>query len=47
MGMVEGTVTGDGNTSTLRHYYLSSAKLDAQRFAAVVRAHWRIENSLH
>jgi predicted transposase YbfD/YdcC len=25
----------------------SSAKLDAQTFAAVVRAHWSIENRLH
>jgi len=47
IGMVEATVTRDGRTSTLRRFYLSSARLDAVRFAAVVRAHWRIENSLH
>jgi predicted transposase YbfD/YdcC len=47
MAMVEATVTRDAKTTTLRRYYLSSARLDAQRFAAAVRAHWRIENSLH
>lgn len=47
IGMVEATVTRDGRTTTLRRYYLSSVAMDAQRFAAAVRAHWRIENSLH
>jgi predicted transposase YbfD/YdcC len=47
LGMVEATVTRDGKTSTLRRFYLSSARLDAAAFAAAVRAHWRIENSLH
>ncbi len=47
IGMVEATVTRDGTTSTVRRYYLSSTRLDAERFAAAVRAHWRIENSLH
>ena len=47
LGMVEATVTRDGKTSTLRRFYLSSARLDATAFAAAVRAHWRIENSLH
>lgn len=47
IGLVEATVTRDGATSTVRRYYLSSARLDAVRFAAAVRAHWRIENSLH
>ena len=47
IGMVEATVKRDARTSTLRRYYLSSAPMDAQRFAAAVRAHWRIENSLH
>ena len=28
-------------------YYISSAKLDTSRFAAAVRGHWGIENSLH
>ncbi len=47
IGMVEATVTRDGKTSTERRYYLSSARMDAEGFAAAVRAHWRIENSLH
>lgn len=47
IGMVEATVTRDGRTSTLRRFYLSSARMDAVGFAAAVRAHWRIENSLH
>jgi predicted transposase YbfD/YdcC len=47
IGMVDATVTRDGRTSTLRRYYLSSARMDAVQFAAAVRAHWRIENSLH
>lgn len=47
IGMVEATVTRDGKTSTERRYYLSSARMPATRFAAAVRAHWRIENSLH
>ena len=28
-------------------FYLFSARMNAERFAAAVRAHWRIENSLH
>jgi predicted transposase YbfD/YdcC len=47
IGMVAATVTRDGRTSTLRRYYLSSAPMDAVRFAVAVRSHWRIENSLH
>ena len=31
----------------MSRYYLSSARLGAARFAAAVRSHWRIENSLH
>ena len=30
-----------------RRYYLSSARLTAERFAGAVRSHWAIENSLH
>jgi len=47
IGMVEAVVTRDGRTSTTRRLYLSSAQMDAERFAHAVRAHWRIENSLH
>lgn len=45
--MAEATVTRGGKTSTLRRCYLSSARLDAQPFAAAVPAHWCVENSLH
>lgn len=44
---VEATVTRGGRTTTTRRLYLSSARLDAVAFAKAVRAHWRIENSLH
>jgi predicted transposase YbfD/YdcC len=47
IGMVEATTTRNGATSTIRRYYLASIAMEAQTFAAVVRAHWRIENSLH
>ena len=45
--MVEAEVERDGETSTARRYYLSSAQLDAATFARAVRAHWGIENRLH
>ena len=47
LAMVEATTERDGRTNTVRRYYLSSATLSAARFAAAVRAHWRIENALH
>jgi predicted transposase YbfD/YdcC len=47
LGMVEAEVTRHGKTSTQSRFYLSSVVMDAARFAATVRAHWRIENSLH
>lgn len=31
----------------VKRYYLSSARLSAERFASAVRSHWAIENSLH
>ena len=40
-------VESAGKTTLARRYYLASAVLTAERFAAAVRAHWRIENSLH
>ena len=45
--MVEAEVGRDRKTSSERRYFLSSAKLSAQRFATEVRAHWHIENRLH
>jgi predicted transposase YbfD/YdcC len=47
IGMVESTVEKAGHTATERRFYISSAALDAERFAAAVRAHWGIENQLH
>ncbi len=44
---VKATVTRKGRTTTTRRLYLSSARLDATALATAVRAHWRIENSLH
>jgi predicted transposase YbfD/YdcC len=38
--------TRDGAPPSTR-YYLSSARLTAERFARAVRSHWAIENSLH
>ena len=37
----------DGSESIDTRYYLLSAELPAERFGAVVRSHWAIENSLH
>lgn len=36
-----------GKQSLEYRYYISSAELDKAHFAAAVRGHWRIENSLH
>jgi predicted transposase YbfD/YdcC len=47
IGEVEAITTRDGRTTTTRRFYLCSARLDAERFARAVRAHWAIENSLH
>ena len=44
---IEATRTHDGVTSRAVRYYLSSARLTPERFAAAVRAHWSIENCLH
>jgi predicted transposase YbfD/YdcC len=45
--MVETQVEEACRTTLTRRYYVSSAVLDAARFAPSVRADWRIENSLH
>jgi len=47
IGMVEAEVERDGKTSISRRYYLSSAALSAEQFAAAARAHWGVENRLH
>jgi len=47
VGMVESTVTRNGQTSCERRYYLCSTRLDPVTFGRAVRAHWGIENHLH
>ena len=47
IGMVEIEATRNGVTSIARRYYLSSAAFAVLTFAAIVRAHWSIENRLH
>jgi predicted transposase YbfD/YdcC len=47
IAMVETRVERNGAIASERRYYLSSAKLDAETFAAAVRAHWGVENRLH
>jgi predicted transposase YbfD/YdcC len=37
----------DGTTSCEERYFISSRYLSGERFAAAVRGHWGIENSLH
>lgn len=44
---VEAERTVNGQTTRAVRYYVSSATLSPERFAAAVRAHWAIENSLH
>jgi predicted transposase YbfD/YdcC len=47
IGMVESHTERGGKIEHERRYYLCSAKLDAESFARVVRAHWGVENRLH
>ena len=47
IGMVETETERGGKTEHARRYYLCSKRLDASTFAAVVRAHWGVENRLH
>lgn len=44
---VEAEVEREGKRSRSTRYYLSSARLSAERFAEAVRAHWGIENGVH
>jgi predicted transposase YbfD/YdcC len=44
---ITATREADGETTTATRTYLLSTKLDAARFAQVVRSHWHIENRLH
>lgn len=47
IAMIEATVETKARTWTERRYYISSRPLSAEQLAEAVRAHWRIENSLH
>jgi predicted transposase YbfD/YdcC len=47
IGMIESVTERGGKLETARRYYLCSTKLSAAKFAAVVRAHWGVENRLH
>jgi predicted transposase YbfD/YdcC len=41
------TEHGDGKASDDVRYYITSRYTSGKRFAAAVRGHWSIENSLH
>lgn len=48
LGQVMTTVEhGDGTSTTQIRYYITSLSPKVKRFAAAVRGHWSIENSLH
>lgn len=47
VGQVISFTTRDGQETTEVRYYLSSLKPGVKQFAAAVRGHWGIENSLH
>lgn len=47
VAMIEAKVELPKRCYRERRYFISSAPLEAERFAAIVRNHWRIENSLH
>jgi predicted transposase YbfD/YdcC len=47
IAMIAAKVETKAKTWTERRYYLSSRPLSAEQLAEAVRAHWRIENSLH
>jgi predicted transposase YbfD/YdcC len=47
IAMVEAQVERKGEVSVERRSYISSRALSAADFAAAVRSHWEIENSLH
>lgn len=47
IGKVTATREINGETSTRTRYYLLSQVHDPERFNAIVRSHWGIENTLH
>lgn len=46
-GVIVSTRTINGKTTTEHRFYISSLSPDAARMNRSVRAHWRVENSLH
>jgi predicted transposase YbfD/YdcC len=47
VGEIAATREVAGKTTTATRTYLLSTRLDAARFAQVVRSHWHVENRLH
>jgi predicted transposase YbfD/YdcC len=47
IGMTVNRTLRDGKETIDGRYYILSRKLTAKQFAAAVRGHWSIENSLH
>src|SRR5258707_6473643 len=45
--MVDRTREVHGETTTERHYYITSLEANATKLAETIRAHWGIENNLH
>ncbi|GHT96901.1 hypothetical protein AGMMS49545_23230 [Betaproteobacteria bacterium] len=45
--VIESERTLKGKVSLEHRYYISSLSPDAERTAQAIRAHWRVENSLH
>ena len=47
IAQITDTRTVDGKTTVSTRYFISSLPADPEKILAVVRAHWKIENSLH
>jgi predicted transposase YbfD/YdcC len=47
IAMIEAEVEASGHCYRETRYFIASLPLSAERLLAIVRAHWRIENSLH
>ena len=47
IAMIEAKVETRDKAWTERRYYITSRPVSAEQLAEAVRAHWRIENSLH
>jgi len=47
VGVVQAQREIKGQVSVERRYYLSSLRVDVEKFASAVRGHWSVENQLH